>query len=110
MASLTKEQIRNAEDVTIEAVHVPEWGGDVHFRRLKANESERVFQILDKGSLGHPELVVLACCNEDGSPLFSADDLEWLRTKSYSSVQRIVAAIVEKHPVMMGETAEIEKN
>ena len=95
---LTREQILQADDLTKELVHCPEWGGDVYVRTLTGEERDR----FEGDMLLDPEedqrtrfanlrarLAVLALCDEKGMPLFFLHDLEALGKKSSIALDRV---------------------
>lgn len=95
---LTRQQILDAVDVQIEAVHVPEWGGTVYIRSLNgkgrdAFEGSRVrIGGGNKVEMVHDNtrarLVALTLCDEEGVLQFSNEDIELLGEKSASALDR----------------------
>ena len=91
MAILTRDQIR-AIDTGAKltgSVSVPEWGGDVLFRRPSVLEQEQYWQIMEEAKDGKPyvagkrgALLQMCCLNADGSDLFTAEDGEWLGSEA----------------------------
>lgn len=99
--SLTKEQILAAQDIRIEKLHVPEWGGDVHVKALTAAERDAYeMSILEVGSNGRVKkvrlervrlnLVSASLVDADGKQLFSTREVEALGKKSAAAINRIV--------------------
>jgi hypothetical protein len=69
----------------IKPVAVPQWGGDVCIRPLTVREEERFWEVIDdvKNGVECPSgkrgaVVMMACCNADGTALFTAADADWL--------------------------------
>lgn len=94
--SLSREQILSVEDIKIETVEVPEWGGSVCIRSLSGAERDAlewsVKQAAESGALGQNARARFAAafiCDESGKALFSADDVEALGKKSASALERI---------------------
>ena len=92
---LTLADIVDAKDAKIQAVHVPEWGGDVFVRGMTgterdAFESSMIAAKERSGGLP-PNLRAMflahTLCNEDGSPL--GIDAEVLGKKSGNVLDRI---------------------
>lgn len=119
MPTLSREQIRavDTDAKTITRLAVPQWGGDVCIRRLTVIEEERYWDILDdvrnekhvpQGKRG--STVLMACVNEDGSPLFTSADAEWLGSDANKdAIQLVAAAIRQLSGVTSEEQSEIEK-
>lgn len=95
---LTKEQILNADDIEIEKVDTPEWGGYVFVRSLSVEESYR-FSRSNVGSDGKAieknlivEYCIMVMCNSKGERLFTEEEFEKLSRKSTLPVMRIYEA------------------
>lgn len=91
MPVLTKAQILKAKDCETRVVDVPEWGGQVI---LKALDAGTVMELTDQAG-GDPQqagmaMLALSMVDEKGEPLFSMDDLDGLRKKSYSVILRLL--------------------
>jgi hypothetical protein len=97
--ALTRQQMLEAQDVQVEAVFVPEWGGTVHVRSLKGKgrdqfEGSRVRVKADgQVELIHDNtrarLLSLTVCDEAGVLLFSPEDVEALGEKNAAALDRI---------------------
>jgi hypothetical protein len=98
-ASLTREAILAARDVTIERVEVPEWGGEVYVRnlsgksrdafdgsRVRVRSGNQVEMIHDNT---RARLLSMTLCDEQGALLFSADDIEVLGEKDSGVLDRL---------------------
>jgi hypothetical protein len=95
--ALTREQIRGAKDIVIEAVFIPEWGGTIYIRGLMgckrdAFEGSRIRLKDNKVEMVHDNtrarLVSMTACDELGQLLFTEDDVEWLGEKSASALDQ----------------------
>lgn len=98
MAYLTRDAILQADDLLVEDVEVPEWGGVVRVRGLTgaerdAFESEIVELRGKKAKLNtqnfRAKLVRRSVVDEDGQRLFSDHDAQLLGQKSASALQRV---------------------
>lgn len=98
MAYLTRNAILQADDLPVEDVEVPEWGGIVRVRGLTgaerdAFEAEIVEQRGKKISLDmqnfRAKLVIRSVIGEDGRRLFSDHDAHLLGQKSAVALQRV---------------------
>jgi hypothetical protein len=97
MALLSKHDIMTVDDLKVEEVSVPEWGGSVLVRTLTARERDEFeSSTVDKKS-GKPnlenfraKLVGLCLVDENGKRLFeSRADVTMLGNKSVAALQRV---------------------
>jgi hypothetical protein len=96
---LDRAAIRNAEDIRVEPVKVPEWGGIVYVRTLTGSERDdwEDASIQGRGkdrrvSLRNlrARLVALAACNAEGQRIFTDADASWLgEEKSSAALDRL---------------------
>jgi len=114
--ALTRDQILKADDLTIEPVDVPEWGGTVYVRVL-SGEGKDTFELLTTGPDGARDVAnfrakwVAACaCDETGAPLFSAEDVAALGRKSGDALDRVFDAGWRLNKMGQGAQEELEKN
>lgn len=99
------------------SVDVPEWGGAVYVRAMTVKEQECFWEIMrdaDKGVYApagkRGSTVLMAACNDDGSPLFTDADAEWLGSSANANaVQRIHVAIIEATDMTPEAMADIAK-
>jgi hypothetical protein len=103
--ALTRDDILNADDLRIEVVQVPEWGGIVHIRTLTGLQREKyvesIRRVTGTGKKQSVEIVLqqsgakLAAqtiCDEKGKLLFSEQDIPRLAAKSSRALQRVIDA------------------
>lgn len=98
MGVLTREAILATEDLKIEQISVPEWGGDVRVRTLTGTERDAFEESLFEGHGKdrkqdlrnlRARLVGLTVVDENGHPIFSAGDVDRLGEKSAAALDRI---------------------
>ena len=99
---LSRAAILAANDASIKAVAVPEWGGDVCIKVFNGTARDRVDAYISKStdkdgklvnSAGLRSLIIrLAACDESGSELFTDDDLATLDGKAATALNRIYTA------------------
>ena len=108
MAFLSKSQILAADDQRFDSVSCPEWGGDVRVRGLTAYEQSYIAKLVgdEKKNEVTLKVVQFGCVDEDGTKLFTADDMAVLKTKSYAVIERLGKRILEL--TGLGEQDEIE--
>jgi len=95
---LDRQAILNAEDLPMERMDVPEWGGFVYVRTLTGAERDAFEDASIKGrgrnrrfSLRNvcARLVVMAVCDERGRRVFRDGDAERLGEKSAAALNRV---------------------
>lgn len=89
---LTKDQILNASDLEVSEVQVPEWGGSVYVRVLSIDDARDLQQTLTANGDDPIELFILVTCDENGTLLFTRDEAQALRKRSFKAINRIIAA------------------
>lgn len=122
---LSADQILDAEDISIEAVEVPEWGGTVYVRAMTAVQRERYLdsmrKVIGEGAkatvqtvfaFGSAKLAVLTLCDQNGNLLFdrSPETVEKLGRKSAKAMERVVAASAKLNGLDDEEDKAKEKN
>lgn len=95
---LTRDQILAIQDIEIEEVQVPEWGGSVYVRGLSGAERD-LFEksiVTQRGKATavdmaniRAKLAALSVCDAEGKRLFTERDAKALGEKSASALQRI---------------------
>lgn len=94
--ALTKDQILSCQDIKIEEVHVPEWGGSVHIRVLSGTDREAwETAVLEKKLKGYirTNLLVRAICDATGNPIFTDADVEVLGRKNSKVIDQLFERI-----------------
>ena len=103
MAILSRDDILNVNDIYIELLPVPEWGGEVYVKTITA--AERGFiekRMIELGRDGKPKdvkldnlttyVAFLSICDANGNRLFTdIKDVEKLGQKSASALDRVSA-------------------
>jgi hypothetical protein len=95
---LTRDDILQAQDITIEKVEVPEWGGEVFIKGLTGTERD-FFEstiVLFRGKAQQmnlqdvrARLASLTICDVDGNRLFTEQNVRALGEKSAAALQRV---------------------
>lgn len=99
---LTRDQIKNADDIASEEVDVPEWGGRVLVWGLTGEERDMWEEglLVEKRVRGRTtretnlknvraKLVVASCRDKKGNKLFADSDVSWLGKKSAAALNRV---------------------
>lgn len=96
--TLSKDQILAADDLRVEEVDVPEWGGTVRVRSLTGTERDAyeasIVQIQGNSRRlrmenARAKLVALCLVDEDGGRLFSDQEIGTLGSKSGKVLDRL---------------------
>ena len=90
--ALTAEDILATEDIETVDVNVPEWGGTVRLRSLSGLEAERFVESFPPGerqTASAVNIVALCAIKEDGTPLFTKEQVEDLKKKSLRAILRL---------------------
>lgn len=117
--SLTKEQILGADDLKVEIVNVPEWGGEVHVRSMTAADRDEYEQSM-VASRGPDEnanmrnirarLVVVCAVDEAGKRLFADADIDALGAKGAKAVQRVFKVASRLNALTGADVDDLAKN
>ena len=123
LGRLTRDAIRAADDLHREEVEVPEWGGSVLVQGMTGKQRDQFEQrqmiVRGRGRSRTAEMdlsnfranVVMACCvNEDGTPLFTAGDLEWLTDKSAAALSRVAEVAIRLSGISEEDQGELLGN
>ena len=98
MAILTKDQILKANDIKIEKLEVPEWGGTIFVRGLSGTERDKFeASIIEQRGKNQTinmkniraKLAVMSICDEKGNLLFEEADIFELAKKSAVALNRV---------------------
>lgn len=116
---LTKEAILQADDLVMEKVAVPQWGGDIYIRVMTAAARDK----FDKGNLTKTDdgyeanfdnvrarLVVLTACDEKGNPLFTEFDAVQLGLKNGEAVDLLAQVARRLNKLDQKDVEEAAKN
>ena len=98
MSVLNRDDILGADDIQIELVEVPEWGGDIFVKGMTGSERD-LFEagIISVNSKSEKvdmrdiraKLCAASVCNEAGKKLFNQADIKALSQKSAVALQRV---------------------
>lgn len=114
--SLQRSDILAAQDIEIEQVDVPEWGGSVFVKGLTGAERDR-FEgslVIERGKSRtmnmanfRAKLACLTICDEKGSKLFTEKDVAAMTEKSASALQRIFVVSQKLSRIKEEDVAEL---
>ncbi len=114
--SLTRDQIRSRRIGTI-SVPVPEWDGDVRLRRLSARKRMQLnHDFAGQELIGQKALEYLArlsvdtAIDDDGAPLFTPEDVEFLIEHDWQVLERIANAALEHNRLNAQILEDAKKN
>ena len=91
---LSREQILEADDLKIEEMEVPEWGGYIHVRVMTGAERNQfvkdILELEDSGDLAvRIKLCSIVVVDAKGKRLFTEEDIEALSKKSSKVTDRV---------------------
>lgn len=90
--ALSASDILNADDLPIERVELPAWGGHVYIRTLTGKERDfyEMSCLTGKDSMQNmrAKLVALTACTEDRKPIFTPEQIKELGKKSCVELDR----------------------
>jgi len=116
---LNKEQIRQAADIQTQDIEVPEWGGTVRLKSLTGAERDRFEAGVVQGQGRNTtvnmknlraKLVAQSAIAEDGSALFTEEDVQWLGEKSAKALNRLFSAAQTLSGLTDGDVKELTEN
>jgi hypothetical protein len=116
---LSREQILAVQDLTIEEVYVPQWGGSVRIRsltalqrgRLEVSTLERKGRDADQNLIMlRARMVALSIVDESGTRVFSERDVESLNDKSASALETVFKAAMRLSGLSKEDVDELTKN
>ena len=116
---LDKKSILDSDDLPSELVEIPQWGGGVFVRTLTGSERDD-FEQSCLGSKGKSKdmnlknirarLCVLCMCEENGTRLFDARDVEALGKKSASALDLIFTVAQRLNGLGAKDVEDLAKN
>lgn len=119
MTTLNRDQILEANDLTLESVDVPEWGGSVMVRAMTgadrdAFDASNVKEVDGKLVSDYTnlcvKLVARTIVDEAGNRIFSDDDMSALGRKSAAALDRVYRVAQRLNMVGAQGAAEAGKN
>lgn len=119
MELLTRDVILQADDILIEDVYIPEWGGTVRVRGMTGTERDKFESEIveqDRGEVRvqaenlRAKMLALVCINADGSKLFQQSDIEALGGKSAAALQRLFEVAQRLSGLTEADVEELTKN
>lgn len=117
---LSRDQILSVQDLVVEEVDVPEWGGSVFIRTMTGTE-RNTFEIevvpgVTDGSNRmdvlnmREKLLVRVIVDENGEHVFSDEDIKALGQKSAAALDRLFEVAQRLNRLSAQDVAELEKN
>lgn len=116
---LSKEDIFQVEDISVETMEVPEWGGTIRLKPMTGAEKEGFEAEFQKRQQGENKintrgfrgwLISRSVVNEDGELLFSKGDIAELSKKSAKVLEDVFEKCLEVNGIGQDAVEEIEKN
>jgi len=97
VAELTRDAVLAADDLRLEPVRVPEWGGLLYVRSLTGTQRDEFEQACMDARRGNrldvrglkARLLVMTVCDGAGGLMFGPKDVEAIRAKSAAAIERV---------------------
>jgi hypothetical protein len=91
MPALNKAAILAADDVKVEKVNVPEWGGDVFIKTLSGTDRDAFEDAYSREKMKNfrARFLVLTLCDDKGGRLFTDSEIEEVGRKSSIVINRL---------------------
>jgi hypothetical protein len=116
---LTRDDILKTNDLPIEAVDVPEWGGTVYVRTISGRERDDFEESMLTGKGKNRQvntrnirakLCALCLCDVNGVPLFGNEDVDALGQKSAAALDRLFTVATRLNGISKEDVEELAKN
>lgn len=117
---LTKEQILQCDDIQLELVSVPEWGGDVYVKSITGAQRDWLEMSTYEEKKGkdkninmqnfRAKLVSISVCDENKEPLFDDKDIAILTNKNAAALQRVFEVAQRLSGFTNADADELSKN
>ena len=121
MSLLSRDQILGAQDLPVEEVEVPEWGGAVRVRGLTGSEKDQWeaewLQFDEKGQIKERDsrdfrakLLVRCIVDQEGKRIFEDKDAQDLGAKSGIAVDRVFLVAERLSALSQKSQQALERN
>jgi len=113
---LTKEQILNVDDLPVEVVKVPEWGGTVRIQTMNGTERDSFEASIMKKGGGvnmvnlRAKLCALTMVGDDGKRYFADSEVVELGKKSAAALDRIFTVAQRLNGFGKSDIEDLAKN
>lgn len=106
---LSRDSILTVEDLPREEVDVPEWGGSVVVRTMTGSERDafETVHIKDPTKDIRARLAVHTVCDDQGTLLFSLNDVDAVGKKSAAALDRIFAVAVRLNGISKQDVEDL---
>ena len=112
---LTREDILNSQDLTIQVVSVPEWGGDVIVKTMSGVERDAFEASIVQGGVTdtrniRAKLAAMSVVDSSRNLMFTQADIVELGNKSAAALDRIFTVASKLSGISQSDIDELEKN
>jgi len=117
---LDRDAIKGIQDIRVEKVDVPEWGGEVYVKSLSGSQRDEWENgiVVSGGKMDvrgvMVRLVIMTACDETGKPVFKRGDETWLNEKSSKALTRLadkareLAGLTQKDIEVLAKNSETD--
>lgn len=118
MTFLTKDQILQSDDRTVEEVSVPEWGGVVRVRTMTGKMRDALEESIVNPTSGknrdydniRARVVAMSLVDSNGDPMFNLTEVEKLGEKSSIALDRVFGVAQRLSGITKKDVAELSGN
>lgn len=113
MNILSAEQILQVQDLKIEKLDLPEWGGTICLRTMRSVDRDQFEMLMtDRGPKKNvrAKLASMTICDEAGTLMFSEKQVDSLGNKSAKALQKIFTKALEMNNFSDDDVDELEGN
>jgi hypothetical protein len=94
MAVDLRKRLLNANDIKVEAIDIPAWGGTYYLRVISGKAREQFEEAYSQEKMKNFRLrfLVLTLCDEEGKPILADSDMDALGERSSVEINRVFDA------------------
>ncbi len=113
--NLTKDKVLSANDLPVQEVPIPEWGGSVFVRTMMGDERD-AFEIAAMNGDGlnrenfRARLAVATVVDADGGRMFDDSDKDALGKKSSAALDRIMSVALKMNGMSPSDVEDMVEN
>lgn len=89
-----RKRLLNANDIKVEAIDIPAWGGTYYLRVISGKAREQFEEAYSQEKMKNFRLrfLVLTLCDEEGKPILADSDMDALGERSSVEINRVFDA------------------
>lgn len=109
---LSADDILSSNDLKIDKLDVPEWGGHVYIQAMDGFRRDKFEELSTGKNSKHilAKLVAMCVCDEKGRPIFTEKQIAEINKKSAAALNRVTNKIMEMNVMSDSDIDDIAKN